>query len=192
MENEDQILLDELKKGDFFAYGLIFEKYFKALCAKAYFMLDDEMDAEDLVQNLFISVWQKQNYLSIESSLKAYLFRAVHNRCLAQLKRRKRMELKFDHYMQDTTDPGNEAVDHHISSESGADVAADYREACEKKINNIFKELPLKRQEAFKLVYLQDKRYKQAAEEMGISVNSIKTHLKMATKILQEKLNNLK
>ncbi|WP_449437417.1 RNA polymerase sigma factor [Pedobacter steynii] len=59
MENEDQILLDQLKGGDYTAYELIFKKYYKVLSTKAYFMLEDDMEAEDLVQNLFISIWQK-------------------------------------------------------------------------------------------------------------------------------------
>ena len=60
------------------------------------------------------------------------------------------------------------------------------------KLDLIFNQLPVQRRKAFKLVYLEDKKYKEAAEEMGVSVNSIKTHLKLAVKALQQKLINFK
>ena len=48
-------------------------------------------------------------------------------------------------------------------------------------------ELSTQRLEVFSLVYLEDKKYKEAAEEMGITVNSVKTHLRLALKTLQQK-----
>jgi DNA-directed RNA polymerase specialized sigma24 family protein len=92
MENEDQILLDQLKSGDYSAYELIFKKYYKALSVKVYFMLEDDMEAEDLVQNLFISIWQNNLFFSVNTSVKAYLLRSVHNRCLTVLRDKKTAE----------------------------------------------------------------------------------------------------
>jgi len=178
MEHEDQVLLNDLKRGNPPAYEAMFNKYYKALAAKAYFMLDDEMEAEDLVQNLFVDFWQKQYYLTINSSLKAYLFKAVHNRCLICLHKHKQADEKLDLYLQNVE----------ILDEEQQSLKDEY----EQKMGLIFEELPVKRQQAFKLVYLEDKRYKEAAEEMGISVNSIKTHLKLAIRALQEKLISFK
>jgi len=62
----------------------------------------------------------------------------------------------------------------------------------EQQIQMIFNELPTQRQRAFKLVHLDHKKYQEAADEMGVSINSVKTHLKLAVKILQQKLINLK
>lgn len=180
MENEDQILLDQLKMGDYSAYELIFKKYYKALSVKAYFMLEDDMEAEDLVQNLFISVWQNNLFLSINTSVKGYLLRSVHNRCLTVLRDRKIAERKLHKYTEEQNWLGEE--DQEIVPQN------DY----EGKFELIFGQLPSRRQKAFKLVYLEDKKYKEAAEEMGLSVNSIKTHLKLAVKTLQKKLINFK
>lgn len=174
METSDQILLNDLKNGEKTAYEEVFKKYYKPLALKAYLMLDDEMEAEDLVQNLFVSMWQKSQYLFINTSLKSYLFRAVHNQCLMTLRSRKVEQRRLDAYTETVTeadDPG------HI-----------YDPDNERAINLALNELPLQRQKAFKLVYLEDKKYKEAAVEMGVSVNSIKTHLKLAIKMLQEKL----
>ncbi len=177
MEDQDQILLDELKKGHKMAYEQVFKKYYKALAIKAFMMLEDEMEAEDLVQNLFISMWQKSHYSSINTSLKAYLFRAVHNQCLMRLRKMKVDQHRLEIYTFS------------LNEEEEADSEI-YKQ--QDQISLIFNELPTQRQKAFKLVYLEDKKYKEAANEMGVSVNSVKTHLKLAIKMLQKKLINFK
>jgi len=177
MEDEDQILLNELKNGQQRAHEMVFKKYYKALALKAYLLLEDEMEAEDLVQNLFVSMWQKSHYQTINTSLKAYLFRAVHNQCLMSLRKRKVAQRRLDDY--------SERVCLHEEEE-------DQEVRHENEINLVFSELPMQRQKAFKLVYLEHKKYKEAADEMGLSVNSIKTHLKLAIKMLQKKLINFR
>jgi RNA polymerase sigma-70 factor (family 1) len=177
MEDEDQILLNELKSGQNAAYEVVFKKYYQALSVKAYLMLEDEMEAEDLVQNLFVSMWQKSYYQSINTSLKAYLFRAVHNQCLMSLRKRKVAQQRLVDYIETVTE-----------NEISKAESQDY----EHTLNSVVNELPAQRQKAFKLVYLEDKKYKEAAEEMGLSVNSVKTHLKLAIKMLQKKLINFR
>lgn len=98
MEISDQILLKDLQNGNQSAYELVFKKYYKALALKAYLMLENEMEAEDLVQNLFISMWEKSQFLSVNTALKAYLFKAVHNQCLMCLRKRKTDQQRLDEY----------------------------------------------------------------------------------------------
>jgi RNA polymerase sigma-70 factor (family 1) len=179
MEEEDQILLYELQLGDQNAHEQVFKKYYRALTLKAFLLLDDEMEAEDLVQNLFVDMWQKSHYQSVKSSLKAYLFRAVHNQCLMVLRKRKSTQRQLDVYTQ--------SLD--LGLEETSDLPDDVQH---NQIQVVFNELPSQRQKAFKLVYLDNKKYQEAADEMGLSINSVKTHLKLAVKVLQKKLINLK
>jgi len=174
MEISDQILLKDLQNGNQSAYELVFKKYYKALALKAYLMLENEMEAEDLVQNLFISMWEKSQFLSVNTALKAYLFKAVHNQCLICLRKRKTDQQHLDEYT------------HTITLSTEGEIL--YDAANEDLIRYALGELPAQRQKAFQLVHLEDKKYKEAATEMGLSVNSVKTHLKLAVKILQEKL----
>jgi RNA polymerase sigma-70 factor (family 1) len=174
MEISDQILLKGLQNGNQSAYELVFKKYYKALALKAYLILENEMEAEDLVQNLFISMWEKSQFLSVNTALKAYLFKAVHNQCLMCLRKRKTDQQRMDEYTH--------TLDLTTDEQSLSDAAH------EKMIQFALEELPAQRQKAFQLVYLEDKKYKEAATEMGLSVNSVKTHLKLAVKMLQEKL----
>lgn len=179
MEEEDQILLDDLKNGHKNAHELVFRKYYRALALKAFLMLDDQMEAEDLVQNLFVDMWQKNHYQSVKSSLKAYLFRAAHNQCLMTLRNRKSAQRKLDIYTK-SLEPQPEEI---------FEISEDLHE---KEVQLAFSELPMQRQKAFKLVHLDNKKYQEAADEMGVSINSVKTHLKLAVKVLQRKLINFK
>ncbi len=179
MEQDDQILLDELKSGSPSAYERVFKKYYKMLVAKAYFVLEDEMEAEDLVQNLFVTMWQKSHFISIKTSLKSYLYAAVHNQCMMVIRDRKVADKRMNSYKEVLA--GDE-------EEDGLEVEETYQGS----LDLAFQELPLQRQRAFKLVYLEDKKYKEAAEEMGLSVNSVKTHLKLAVKALKDKLIKFK
>ncbi|TDO20239.1 RNA polymerase sigma factor [Pedobacter duraquae] len=178
MEASDRILLNNLIAGKQTAYEAVFKKYYKPLVLKAYLIIDNEMEAEDLVQDLFVAMWQKSQYISIKTSLKSYLFRAVNNQSLMCLRARKVEQRRLDAYTEAVTKAGD--------SELIIDLCN------EQAINLALNGLSVKRQTAFKLVHLEDKKYKEAAVEMGVSVNSIKTHLKLAVKLLQEKLITFK
>jgi RNA polymerase sigma-70 factor (ECF subfamily) len=171
--HEDIILLDRLKSGDVDAYEQLFIKYYKLLNIEAFALLEDEMEAEDQVQSLFVEIWHKQLYLHINSSLKAYLQKAIHNRCLKVIKKRKTAYRKFGEYTY--------SIDYKTEENY-----AEQREI-ELNVSSLLSELPIQRSQAFNLVYIENKKYKEAADEMGISINSIKTHLKLAIKTLRSR-----
>jgi len=179
MEHTDQILFDELKSGNQHAYELLFKKFYKMLVAKAYYILEDEMEAEDVVQNLFVTLWQKMPDLEVRTSLKAYLFGAVHNQCMMNIRSRKVADKRLNAY---TT---------LVEQESNLDTEAEIPLILQSDLELIFNELPIQRQRVFRLVYLEDKKYKEAAQEMGLSVNSIKTHLKLAMGSLRDKVKKI-
>lgn len=178
MGNSDKIILDQLKEGNANAYEILFKKYYKLLCVQAYYILDDELESEDVVQLLFSEIWERHLYNNINSSLKAYLQTAVRNRCLKILDKRKTTQKGIDSYKYSL---------YHVE-----EIDIYEQQKAENRIDSILKELPRQRQQAFTLVYIEEKRYKETADEMGISVNSVKSHLKLAMKELRLKLINLK
>ena len=174
---EDEIILAKLKEGDLKAYETLFKKYYKLLNMHAFYILEDEMESEDVVQLLFSEIWERKLYDNIHSSLKAYLQISVKNRCLKILEKRKTARKRIDNYKYTL----NEADDVEVEEDR------DYND-----LYGVLKELPQQRQQAFTLVYIEDKKYKEAANEMGITINSVKTHLKLAVKELRKRLINLK
>lgn len=178
MENDrDKYLLRQSGEGEQSAYEQLFKKYYKLLCAEAFYLLQDEMEAEDQVQALYIELWNKQRHLDIRSSVKGYLYQAIRRRCLTLLGKRKTELKRLQEYTEYTRQKNSSReVDLLEQSETRKHIFA--------KLN----ELPAQQLQAFRLVYLEDKKYREAAEEMGISINSIKTHLKIAVRMLRSRM----
>jgi|SRR5690606_878253 len=172
--NSDKTLLNNLRKGDIGAFEALFKRYYKLLCLQAFYILDNEQESEDVVQLLFSEIWERQLFNNINSSLKAYLQTAVRNRCLKLLEKQKTEQKRIDNYL--------------YSLEYVEEIDEDSEQDSASSINTALKELPRQRQQAFKLVYIEEKKYKETAVEMGISVNSVKSHLRLAMKELREKL----
>jgi RNA polymerase sigma-70 factor (ECF subfamily) len=171
---DDNELLLLLKKGSLEAYEILFEKYYKLLCLQAAILLADEAEAEDLVQELFIEIWDKKIYRQVEQSLKAYLYRAVRNKCINEIRRNKLSRQKLEEY-------------HEYRLKKKEPVLLEQKELAA-NIQSALQEFPSQRLKAFTLVYMENKRYREAADEMGVSINSVKTHLKLALQVLRDKL----
>jgi len=171
----DEQLLQQLKTGQSRAYDAIFLKYYKLLCVNAYFYLHDEQEAKDLVQAFFLEMWEKQIYMRLSGDIKGYLYRSIQNRCLNHIKKKETLEKRQEVY---------QLTENMSSTETNEE-----REQTYMKLDNAVGELPNQRKEALKLVYLQNKKYQEAADIMGISLNSLKTHLKIGLKNLREALN---
>lgn len=177
-EFDDNRLLTLLKQDSLDAYEILFKRYYKLLCLQANLLIYDEAEAEDVVQELFIEFWDKKIYKQVEQSLKAYLYRAVRNRCLNEIKKNRNIQQKLTGYYK---------------FRSGVDEPSrtEHSELLQ-HIDHVLKDFPPQRLKAFTLVYLENKKYQKAADEMGVSINSVKTHLKMALQVLREKLEAFK
>lgn len=173
----DQQLLQQLKTGDTKAYDAIFLKYYKLLCVNAYFYLRDEQEAKDLVQAFFLEMWEKNIYMRLNGDIKGYLFRSVQNKCLNYIRQ------------QETQSKRQEKLTDYLSNNNDEQQEHSNTDGIYTKLDGALNDLSKQRKEALKLVYLQDKKYKEAADIMGISINSLKTHLKTGLKSLRETLN---
>lgn len=177
---DDKELLSLLRDGSLEAYGILFKKYYKMLCLYAAIILLDETEAEDLVIELFIEIWDKRKYRKIEQSFKAYLYKCVRNKCINKAKKINLSKQKKGEYQR-----------YRKEDKEKVSFWLEQRELAS-NINNALLELPAQRLKAFLLVYVENKRYQDAAEEMGLSINSVKTHLKLALKVLRNKLESLR
>jgi len=177
MNEDDDLLLKDVKAGLPDAFERVFERYYKSLTIEAYHLLGDAMEGEDVVQNIFIELWDKKYYEHITVSLRSYLRTSLRNKCLTRLSQGSTHSRHLDAYTLQT-----EMIYHNDRLE---------RSELALEMEIVINKLPPQRMHAFELVYLQQKKYKEAAEEMGITTNSLKTHLKLAVKAFREKfLNN--
>jgi RNA polymerase sigma-70 factor (ECF subfamily) len=177
MQSSSEInLLNRLQAGEKAAFDQLFQQYYKLLCANACYFLQDEDDARELVQNLFVDLWEKKNRLQLHENLKSYLFLAVKNRCLnhlEKLKTRQKNYAAFSGLQEKMTQPAFEPVPDYITL-----------------VNGELEQMADQKKYAIRAVYLKGKSYQEAANEMGISINSLKTHLKSGLKLLRNSLKN--
>lgn len=107
MELQEHTLTAQLAKRDSSAFEEVFKTYFKNLHAYACTIVKDEADAEEAVQQVFFKLWERAEHLSFSGSVAAYLYRAVHNQCLNQLKHQK---VKANHQLHVAYSMKNESV----------------------------------------------------------------------------------
>lgn len=180
--NDDIMLLEMLQHGDAKkGLELLFKKYYRLLFTRAFYMLEDLEEAEDLVQDLMSKLWEKKFYLSINTSLKAYLFRAVNNRCIDVLEKRKVVQknLWSYHKEQDILEMPVVETEHSQAKQF-------------ESLQTAFQQLSTQQMEALNLVFVQENKYREASEKMGISINSVKTHLRIAMRTLRSYVKILK
>ena len=176
MLQQDTHIVERLKQGDLSAYDALYIKYYKLLCVNAYFFLKDEQDAKDLVQIFFIDIWEKKIYLQFHDDIKGYLYRAIKNRCFNHISKqntRDKNHSAFAELQDKIIWDSNEKVPDHIG-----------------QLNNTLQNISCQKRAAVEMVYIKGKKYQEAADEMGISINSFKTHLKSGLKILRYGLKN--
>ena len=179
MTDQDQaLLLQNFKAGCKAAFERVFKIYYKSLHMQAFLLLRDEEEAEDQVQQLFLDLWNKQMYRNVQLSIKAYLHASLRNRCFNHLNKTQIKNRLQDEYA---------ACEHYEQTcENGFESSQE--QPVQSSVLTVLDELPLQRHKAFSLVHLQDKKYQEAAKEMGISVNSLKTHIKLAVRFLRMRL----
>ena len=89
MHPEELDLMNRIRTGDMEAFETVFRAHYSALCLFALKYLKRTELAEEIVQELFYTLWEKRGQLVLESSLKSYLYRAVHNNSLKYLQHQK-------------------------------------------------------------------------------------------------------
>ena len=169
---EIEILTRELKEGKEAAFDYLFRTRYKNLCRFAATIVVQFDVAEDIVQEVFEKIWKKSTQIDERESIDSYLFVAVRNACFTFLKnKRERVDL--------------EDVKQNLK------VSEEVVEFETPELNRLWGEienLPLQCKVVFKLVILEDMKYKDVADSLGISVNTVKTQMKIAYKTLREKL----
>lgn len=180
-EIDDQILLQRIKGGDLSAFTTIFKKYAPILCTYAYSLVKDEDMANDVVQHIFTDFLAKQNYRKIGSNLKYYLYVSVYHRSLRTLEEeRKRQErnIAFQYTKPNKELPTVEKLDGEIE-----------RQQLLEKLKSVMDDLPPQRRQALQLVHIHGYKYTEVAAVMGVSINTVKTHVRIAMEGLRNFFN---
>jgi len=174
MRIEDKILFNEIRKGNKVVYESLFAEYYESLVRFAEKYTFDQYISEDLVQELFIHIWEQAPKMEIKTSIKAYFYQAIRNRCLNYLKS---LKVKDKHHLI--------YVDVLINTEDDIEV---YDPLLLNQIRDSIEELPPQMSKIFKLKLVEGLKYAEIATELDISLNSVKTQLRRARKKIRESL----
>jgi RNA polymerase sigma-70 factor (ECF subfamily) len=173
---DEQCLIALLNKGDRNSFKRLFDSYYSPLCEYACRYVPDA-DAEELVQEYMIYLWENREMLVVETSLKAYLFAAVKYRCLNAVKQRlyhERVRNLLYEKMKDRVDD----PDYYLANE----LAVLIRKAID--------ELPEGYREVFVRSRFGISTNLQIAEDLGISVKTVEYRITQTLKILRVKLKD--
>ncbi len=168
-------IFDKIKNGDEKAFELVFKEHYLHLVAFANTFLHDIDNAENIVQNIFVKLWENRNQYKI-SSLKGYLMIAVRNSCNNELKR-----LHHERTFQKSIENDELVESINFSDSKVMD-----------KISSIINQLPEQRKRIFKLNRLEGLKYREIATKLNISPKTVEVQMGKALKFLRENLIELK
>ena len=158
------------------SFEKIFKEYFISLCAFAIKYIHDTDEAKDIVHQVYMNLWEKRNEIKMSGSIRSYLYTSVHNRCLNYIRDHKK-------FIYDDYPDSKENLNPFIEN-------SDYLEVEELR-SHIYKalyELPEGCRKIFTLSRYDGKKYKEIAQELGISIKTVETQMSKALKHMKSKL----
>lgn len=174
MLEEEAIILDLIRRRDEKAFERLYKEYHEDFFLVACQYLHDAPVAREAVNDVFLILWERAGTLQIDVSLKRYLYRAVINHCINILHKRHREKLR-----QESLPEMPSSVEQDKSLEENELNLQLYR-----AIN----ELPEQCRRVFKLSRFESKKKREIADEMGLSVKTVKNHINHALKRLHRVL----
>lgn len=169
-------LTESLHIGSKVFFEQAFKEYYERLCNYANTIIDDMDESEEIVQSTFLNIWEKKEAFEIHTSVKAYLYQAVHNQCLNEIKHNKIRQAHKEYYLY--------VADSSIGSASDMVIGNEL----ELKIEEAISELPPQCQTVFRMSRFENRTYAEIAKQLDISVKTIENHMGKALRILREKL----
>ena len=170
----EQELLAKIAMKDQHAFKIIFEQYRKLVYVSALKLLRDEHQAEEIVQEVFMKLWLMGEELTKIRHLESYLTTIIRNRSLNVL-RRVALVTKADKNLTLKWEEEHNETEERI-------MLNDYHRILKEGVE----QLSPKQREVYQLCYDQGFKYQQAAEELGISMLTVKTHMQLALRSLRK------
>lgn len=173
---DETLLMQDIANGSERAFKIVYDAYKKKIYYYAIGILQDEMLAEDVMQEVFLKIWLIKEELQHVSSIEGYLKRLTRNRSLDALRKLSVEQKLGSSVTREFSKFHNETEESVILRETRA------------ALDSAIKTLPIKQREVYLLCQNQGLRYEDVAAQMNISVNTVKTHMKRALSSLRKKI----
>ncbi len=173
----NESLLEHLKKGEADAFAYLMDIYYDKLCAYATNLTHDPYSAQDIVQSVFLRIWEMHKKLKIDYSINNYLYRSVYHEFIDQYRKNKLLtSLEEEHIKQLNT----------ITQDNDASEITRLISLVKQEIQN----LPPKCKAVFIMSKLEGLTYNEIAEHKNIAVRTVEMHMARAFDILRKKLGD--
>ncbi len=177
-ENIDIKLLARFRDGDMEAFRKIYETFCDPLYRFASSYLKDEFESEEIVQDVFLKVWEKRAEVDVQKSFKSYLYRITVNKVFNELKHRV-VRQKYEQQAMRT--------DHH--TEETPESSIQFHELNE-KLEQLLDELPAQQRTIFVMSRWKGHSNAEIAEQLNLSIRTVENQIYRATRFLKLHLND--
>lgn len=181
MNMDDNLLLVSLRNGDDRAWKQLFNTHYPVMCHLAYQYVKDDFTAAALVDDVMADLWEKRGSIKIKQSLRSYLLSSVRNRCINYLRSfhiKNLKPLEAERFLERDVVDGTYPLGKMLDDEMIEAV----RQAVDSLPDECRRILLKNKEDGLK--------YEQIANELGISVNTVKYHMKNAFALLRDKLGD--
>jgi RNA polymerase sigma-70 factor (family 1) len=173
---EREITIHDFRSGDTETFEEAFHTYYKVLVIYAKTMLKDMDDAEDIVQQVFISIWEKSETLEVHTSLRALLYKSVHNACLNKIKQQT-VRTKY-------------AADVQYQTQAWKTDDGMQQKELQRNIEQALNALPDQCGKIFRMSRFEHLKYQEIADQLGLSVKTVENQMGKALKIMKAHLKD--
>lgn len=164
-----ELLRESPEKG----FRMLFDVYHMQLCIYVVQLTDSFQLAEDIVQDFFVNFWEKKYYRQITENFRSYLYTSIHNAALAALKKKNLLPMDL-------------LTEVPVEIPQTIELDQEELEIREKELKKRLECLSKQELEAVQRVILENKKCVEAAMELNVSVNTLKTHLSRALRKLRK------
>ncbi|KAA6340559.1 hypothetical protein EZS27_011577 [termite gut metagenome] len=185
MKEREERIISLLKQGDSQAYKYIYDCYYVLLCKIAYAFLKDDFLAETVVGDTIFHLFEKREEICITTSLRNYLIQTVRKRCINY------MNLEWNkrsiNFSIMNSQPSQEWLLLHAEADDHP-LAMLLEKELDQEIQAAIERLPIATRAVFRLSRFKEMSYEEIADELAISVNTVKYHIKKALSLLKNDL----
>ncbi len=161
----------------------LFDQWFNPLCNYAYSLVQNHVLAKDIVQEVFIQIWEKREQIKDDIDLKPYLFKSTYNKTIEKFRQKKLRQKLAKENLIKIENAEKETQDFEL-------VSANY--LLKEKLNNSIRQLPPKCQEVFLMSRKNGLTYDEIANDLGISKKTVENHMMKALDFLRKNLKDTK
>jgi RNA polymerase sigma-70 factor (family 1) len=178
IDSYEKLLLGKLKDDDQSAFTILFTKYYSDLVRFSYRYTRNLNASEEIVQEVFLKLWENRPSLDVHTSLRSFLIKAVQNRSIDSLRHINITHKYASDVLENATISGNETENYILYSE----LVTNFNQAMDK--------IPAAYAEVFRMSRIETLNYQEIAEKLGVSVRTVEVRISKALSLLREELKD--